>query len=133
MPRSSSKSSSGSSKPAFFSKPAIRPPPIMGPIMPTHPSVSSGTPSFTQSVKEGFSFGFGASIARNVVDRMFGGSSNPPISHHVVPPPITQTVQQKPCAELFEKYTSCSNTENCTQFFQEYQVCLEKTPINTTQ
>lgn len=101
----------------------------MGPIMPSHPSVSVGTPSFTQSVKEGFSFGLGASVARNVVDRMFSGPSKTPVD---VRTGSTQPVEQKSCSELFEKFKTCSDTENCTKMFQEYQICLEKTP-NTTQ
>ena len=128
MPRSHN-----SSKPAFLSKPPMRPPPIMGPIMPTQSStVSSGTPSFTQSVKEGFSFGLGASVARNVVDRMFGGSSTTPITHHVGP--VTQTVEQKSCSDLLQQYNTCSDTENCSRLFEVYQKCLEKqNKSNTTQ
>ena len=42
-----------------------------GPIM----SQAAATPSFGQIVKEGFGFGVGASIARQLVDTMIGGAS----------------------------------------------------------
>lgn len=48
-----------------------------GPLMPRQEPIVVKPPSFGQSVKEGFSFGFGASIARNVVDRWFG--TTPPV------------------------------------------------------
>ena len=54
-----------------------------GPIMPRQEPITVKPPSFGQSVKEGFSLGFGASIARNVVDRWFG--TTPP----VVSTPVT--------------------------------------------
>jgi len=37
-------------------------------------------PSFGQSVKEGFSFGIGVSLARNLVDGFFGNKSAPPVA-----------------------------------------------------
>jgi len=47
-----------------------------GPLMPRPTPIQSSNPSFMQTVKEGFSFGVGTSIARNLVDRMFGSSKS---------------------------------------------------------
>ena len=99
----------------------MRPPPIMGPIMPTQSStVGSGIPSFTQSVKEGFSLGLGISVARNIVDRMFAGNSTTPISH------TTERKENKSCSDLLQQYNTCTDTENCSRLFEVYQKCLEK-------
>ena len=42
------------------------------------PAIIQPKPSFLQTVKEGFSFGVGSSIAHNVVNRMFASSSTAP-------------------------------------------------------
>jgi hypothetical protein len=42
-----------------------------GPVM----SQAAAAPSFGQIVKEGFGFGVGASVARQLVDKMIGGGS----------------------------------------------------------
>ncbi len=66
-----------------------------GPIMPrptpTPTPMQSSSPSFMQTVKEGFSFGVGASIARNIVDRVFGSSSPP-----VPSPPAAPAIPSMP-------------------------------------
>lgn len=61
-----------------------------GPLMPRPTPNQSSNPSFMQTVKEGFSFGIGASIARNVVDRIFGSTTSTP---RIDPP---ATVDPKP-------------------------------------
>ena len=69
MPRTNS---SSSSKP--ISSQPIRLPTVMGPIFPGPPQVVNQQPSFAQNVKDGFSLGVGVSVARNIVDRMFGSA-----------------------------------------------------------
>ncbi len=101
MPRQSKPSTS-------VSRPPIRPPAIMGPIMPQQPS-------FTQNVKDGFSLGLGVSLARSLVDRIFS------------PSPIVKNPPNNSCQELFEAYKLCSTTENCSHLFDQYSKCLEKT------
>ena len=54
--------------------------------MPRQEPITVKPPSFGQSVKEGFSFGFGASIARNVVDSLFG-TPKPVVTTPVVSSP----------------------------------------------
>jgi hypothetical protein len=65
-----------------------------GPVM----SQAAATPSFGQIVKEGFGFGVGASVARQLVDKMIGGGSGPiqtqPIvkkEHDITSPVITDS------------------------------------------
>ena len=52
-----------------------------GPLMPRPTPVESSNPSFMQTVKQGFSFGVGTSLARNMVDSIFGssGASGPSV------------------------------------------------------
>jgi hypothetical protein len=64
-----------------------------GPIMPRQEPITVKPPSFGQSVKEGFSFGFGASIARNVVDSWFG-TPKPVVSTPVTTPSNTSLGEQ---------------------------------------
>ena len=49
-----------------------------GPIMPRSQPIDVKSPSFGQSVKEGFSLGVGMSLARNLVDGLFGNKAAPP-------------------------------------------------------
>ncbi len=46
-----------------------------GPIMPRPTPIEVKPPSFGQSVKEGFSLGVGMSLARNLVDGLFGNKA----------------------------------------------------------
>ena len=82
-----------------------------GPLMPRPTSVESSNPSFMQTVKQGFSFGVGTSLARNVVDSIFGSSgpsvpSNTPVpvSAPVKPPTV---VSIEPIGEDQLLYHKC--------------------------
>jgi len=115
MPRSSP--SSSSDKP--ISSPPIRPPPIMGPIFPGT-TQTSHQPSFTQNMKDGFSLGIGMSVARNVVDRMFGNGNIPPTVS--VPVPVNNK-----CKELFETYEKCVKENvvyNCEKELNTLKQCI---------
>lgn len=72
MPRSHSNSRSAPAK--FTSKPTAA---VQKPVPQSLPAVSTvgQGPSFGQTLKEGFAFGVGSSVARNVVDRMFSPSA----------------------------------------------------------
>ena len=118
MPRTSS-----SSHRTPLSQLPIRPPVIMGPSMPTQ-SYQTGSPSFTQSVKEGFSLGIGVSVANKLVNKVFGDSSNSTPTTPTIP--ITQPTQLNSCSELLNAYTKCDSTEKCSKLFEEYQKCKEK-------
>ena len=60
-----------------------------GPIMPRPTPNEVKPPSFGQSVKEGFSLGIGVSLARNLVDGLFGNKAAPTV---VAPPAATPTI-----------------------------------------
>ena len=79
-----------------------------GPLMPRQEPITVKPPSFGQSVKEGFSFGFGASIARNVVDRLFGAS-----------PPTVTTPSKTPLEDQLA-YQQClkdgGDHEKCKEY-----------------
>jgi hypothetical protein len=70
-----------------------------GPIMPRSSPVATpmqvSNPTFMQTLKEGFALGTGASIARNIIDRLFGSNSPAP---PLAPPSIPQPPLVKPPA-----------------------------------
>jgi hypothetical protein len=57
--------------------------------MPRSQPIEVKPPSFGQSVKEGFSLGVGMSLARNLVDGLFGNKAAPTV---VVAPPAAPAV-----------------------------------------
>jgi len=76
------------------------------------PALVQKKPSLTDIVKEGFAFGVGSSVARNVIDR-FMAPSQPPVKH-------IDTKVDKP--EPFE-YMQCMqdsafNHEACKNYLQ---------------
>lgn len=83
-----------------------------GPLMPrpTQP-IDVKPPSFGQSVKEGFSFGFGTSIARNVVDRWFG-----------TPNPVTTPVISTPSKTPLEDQLAY---QQCLKDGGDYEKCKD--------
>jgi hypothetical protein len=56
-----------------------------GPLMPRTPPIDIKPSSFGQSVKEGFSLGIGASLARNLVDGLFGNKPAAPVAASAPP------------------------------------------------
>ncbi len=59
-----------------------------GPIMPRTQPIDAKPPSFGQTVKEGFSLGIGMSLARNLVDGLFGNKAAPTVTTPVTPTSI---------------------------------------------
>lgn len=80
MPRNNTTFPSGGSRNTTYSSATSMMPRMSytGPIMPRTQPIDVKPPSFGQTVKEGFSFGIGASVARNVVDRIFGSAQTTP-------------------------------------------------------
>ncbi len=108
MPRSATTTS----KTSHVSSPPIRPPPIMGPIM-----TPSATPSFAQNVKDGFSVGVGVSVARNLVDRMFGSSQ-----------PTVVPSKQQSCKDLIASYEVCvleRSPSECQPLWTQIKECMK--------
>lgn len=107
MPRSEALNKSSKN----ISSPPIRPPAIMGPVMPV------AQPSFAQNVKDGFSLGIGVSVARNIVDRMFG-------SPNISPPAQRKTTS---CSEHIAKYDVCMferQPYECKEIWDDVKKCL---------
>lgn len=122
----------------------ITPPPAKTSIssLPSTPSLPP-TPSsggFLSSMVDGFSFGVGSSIARNVVDRIFspslGGSrESSPLPSGVSPNILTSSVTPLPdstvskqCEELNKSWSECMNLHNqdiniCRKAFEDYEAC----------
>ena len=95
-----------------------------GPLMPRPTPLQSSSPTFMQTVKEGFSFGVGASIARNLVDRVFGSSSP-----SVTPPhaPSVPPVQSQPVAVDSMKPIAADQIlyHNCMQDGGKHETCKD--------
>lgn len=98
-----------------------RPPTIMGPSFPPPPR-----PTVMQSVKEGVALGAGASIARNVVDRMLGSGTPPKTQFYSSKEEKKQTI----CKEFWDNYQTC-NGKNfgyyCKEEFLVFQTCMDQT------
>lgn len=86
-------------------------------------------PGFVQSMKEGFGLGFGASIARNIVDRAFGTGiaaltpqatappapvHMPPVSPiHSLPTHSTKSLEQREYEQCIKEY---GTEDACKQY-----------------
>lgn len=89
-------------------------------VKPTPMQVSS--PSFMQSLKEGFSFGAGASIARNIVDRVFGSNTQ------VTPPPTAPVTPTMPVQSVEPKVTIGEDQHlyhKCIQDGGKHETCKD--------
>ena len=111
MPRSSS--IGRSSKPSAFKSVA---PKSSAPVQAYHPptspiTVQHAAPTLGQSMKEGFGLGVGMSVARNVVDGLFGSNrQQPQQSQMPAPSPLTHpTVKEfQACMErTYNNYDEC--------------------------
>jgi hypothetical protein len=89
---------------------------------PSSTSSSSYVPSFFGNMMDGFSFGTGASLARNMVDSVFRPTQ--PLSH-------STSLSSSSCDTLHKTFMECMNKNNndhyaCSQAFEEYQTCTKK-------
>lgn len=107
MPRSSGSSRSFSSHPSF-PKPAAPKTslPLPAPVahIPSIPAVvhAPQSQSFMQNIKDGFSFGAGAHVARHLVDRVLGSPTNP-----TLPPPAASPIASSPCTFIQNEFDQC--------------------------
>lgn len=90
-----------------------------------HPSQSA--PTFGQTLKEGFGFGAGAAVARNVVDRMFSGGTVAPVAPTVSAVPLEKDL----CKDSFLRVQECYKTSNgdsglCSGELSAYMKCKDK-------
>ena len=114
MPRSTSptKRSVPSSVPTVLPKVVPLIPKVVPPF--TQP------PSLMQTLKEGFAFGAGSSIARNVIDRMMPAAQTLPPSR----------VCHEPCLLELKEYERCILTQDnevfCGDKRSSYMECTQK-------
>lgn len=93
------------------STPSTPPPPIPSPSSP-----SPSSPSLLSTVKEGFAFGVGSSIARNVIDNMFDKDKD-----KAEVPQEKKTVENK---DVFKLYNDCmensdKDKNNCRKILSD--------------
>lgn len=85
------------------------------PVSPPASPVSHPKPSMVQTVKEGFSFGVGSSLARHFVDRLMGGPSG--------------RVDPAPCEQQRKSFENCilaeENEMYCGDKKANLQACLK--------
>jgi hypothetical protein len=80
---------------------------------PNTPASSPSSPSFLNSIKEGFGLGMGASIADRLTSNIFG--------------PRTIEVQHNNCDKVIDLYKTGLQNNNVTPSLeQDYQQCVKK-------
>ena len=77
--------------------------------MPRQEPITVKPPSFGQSVKEGLSFGFGASIARNVVDSWFGTGAPKPVVTTPSKAPLEEQLAYQQCLKDGGDHEKCKD------------------------
>mmetsp|Transcript_10483 Transcript_10483/g.7822 ORF Transcript_10483/g.7822 Transcript_10483/m.7822 type:complete len:158 (-) Transcript_10483:138-611(-) len=152
MPRGSSRSSSRSAPapshrappapaPAHSARaappPAAAPAPAPAPMQMAPPQQSGGLlGGLGRTVAEGFAFGAGSAVARNVVNSVMGGGSSAPAPAAAAPAPAAPAppVQQqqfagpKGCETDHAEFMRClqenpTNSGNCDFYFNALQQC----------
>lgn len=108
MPRSSSPSRTGPTR-RIVSVTKRTAAPVSAPMHTTAPNIIAERPSFGQSVKEGFGWGVGTSIARS----LFGGSQSQAVPVTPVAPaaPTPKNPEYEQCMK-----ESFNNAEACKQY-----------------
>lgn len=85
-------------------------------------TLAPSSPSFMNTVKEGFSFGIGSAVARNVVDRIMSPSS-------VSGPSETLVSKKEKCFDEKELFNKCiidaENNWECFSYQQAYANCMK--------
>ena len=78
-------------------------------------------PTFASTMLQGFGFGIGTSVARNVVDRAFDSSSNIPNISNAEKP-------KQDCILMWENYNTClrnSDEQSCNHFYKDFFQCIK--------
>jgi len=105
------------------------PPPPAKPIFNPQQQVSQ-SPSMMDSIKHGFSFGIGSSIAHNMVNKIFNSNDKPSIDKphidkpHIDKPSIDKPNIDKPSIDkMYELYNKCleknDNNVNCSDILEK--------------
>ncbi len=106
------------------------PPSTVSPKSTLSAPVSSAPSSggFLSTMAEGFSFGVGSSVARNVVDRIFSPSTTVNSSGSIIH--STKVGSNHICTDLEKSWKECMSMNNqdlniCKQAFQDYEACKQ--------
>ncbi len=95
-------------------------PPPPAPVS-TVPSATPSSGGFLSTMAEGFSFGVGSSVARNIVDRIFSPST--------IPATIPKTTSNNSyCSDLEKSWNECMSMNNqdlniCRKAYEDYEAC----------
>ena len=86
------------------------------------PKIAETQPSFSSTLLQGFGFGIGSSVARNVVDRAFDSTA------------IVDTVDKpkQDCILMWENYNTClrnSDVQSCNYFYKDFLQCIKNDAI----
>lgn len=117
MPRSSTPSHNKPAPPRSY-LPAVKKPSA---VVPFHPTAPTTSPSFGQSMKDGFGLGLGSGLGHAVINRMFGPS------YPIVPQPPPVGQQKEPCESERKAFEACllNNTDICHNQQQALTECLK--------
>lgn len=89
------------------------------PIPNNVPKISTETqPTFASTMLQGFGFGVGSSVARNVVDRAFDSSANV----------LTIEKPKQECQLMWENFNTClqnSGEPSCNYFYKDFIECIK--------
>jgi hypothetical protein len=109
MPRITTKTNS---KSYSIQSPMKTPPPLQSnpPQMRTHTSLQTNPPSMLDTMKQGFSFGVGSSIAHNMVNSIFGSKNKD--------------------ENVIKKEVSDETKLSSDKIYEIYNKCLEKNDNN---
>jgi len=106
------------SKPSFIPPPTSAPAPAPAPSNKTELDNKSNGGGFMSSIKDGFGFGFGSSIAQRVIGGIFGSSSSSSSSY----PTYTQSNSSyQPNISQSEYFSK----PECKSFQEEYLKCIQ--------
>jgi hypothetical protein len=104
--------------------PAKLPPPPAKPIFNPQQQVSQ-SPSMMDSIKHGFSFGIGSSIAHNMVNKIFNSNDKPSTDKpHIDKPSIDKpSIDKSSIDKMYELYNKCleknDNNVNCSDILEK--------------
>jgi hypothetical protein len=102
--------------------------PAFYPTTPTSVTHHVEQPTLGQSIKQGFGFGVGTSIARNVVDRMFAGPSASSVGAGGAVTSLPPK-KMKTCKELEAEFNHCIQAQlpenTCQDFMDRYNQCKQ--------
>jgi len=118
------------------------PSPVLPPIPPPPNNMTKTNPTqsnspFVDSIIQGFGFGFGSSIARNTVDKVFNsmGQKDESIKQINKIPELKKELKQENdiCSYLYKDYSECiesskhtfENNTNCLYLYNDYSKCIE--------